>query len=302
MLKFLDRDGNASIDMAEWHSWHEFMHANLPERYKSFNQFLELLESLLEQWKITEEKRRSLKSVSPVRTEWARTRRTARTPRTPRTPRKTASKSLMDYKGHTDWILAVAILELNGAQLLVSASQDMTSRVFEVQSGDLVSTCSAHTGSVLAISWIPSDSSSCYTGSLDGHVCRWDLMSGELVSQSIDCHKKGVLCLQTAPDGKTVFTGSRDNTAARWDLETGKELQRYTGHTKWIQCLSLSQTKLYTGGADETVREWDTGSGACLHVLKGHSQEVISMTISGNYLYTGSREAVARRWDLSTKE
>eukprot|EP00656_Telonema_subtile_P029432 TRINITY_DN32571_c0_g1_i2.p1 TRINITY_DN32571_c0_g1~~TRINITY_DN32571_c0_g1_i2.p1 ORF type:complete len:696 (-),score=173.28 TRINITY_DN32571_c0_g1_i2:92-2026(-) len=302
MITYLDHDDDNTVSLTEWMGWHEFVFENLPTRYSTYSDFLTLLESLLDQWRITEEKRRALASVSPVRQEWSRARRVARSPRSPRSPRKTASKALLNYKGHSDWILSVAVVQVEGKQLVVSASQDNTARVFDMESGEPVATCSAHNGSVLAIAWIPSDPTNLFTGSLDGQVCHWDLFSGELVSENIDCHKKGVLCIQASVDGSSIFTGSRDNTAAQWNVNTGEEIQRYTGHSKWIQCLALSGSKLYTGGADETVKEWDVASGACLHTLRGHTQEVISMVVSGTYLYTGSREATAKRWDLTTKE
>lgn len=297
MIKYLDRDGDAKISMQEWIEWHVYVFENLPPRYQSYDEFLALLEKLLEAWLLEEERRKA--ALSPTRTEWQRNRRQPRSPRTPRTPRKAASKSLMNYTGHLDWILAVMVVELNGQQILISASQDGTARVYDVATGDSISICDSHQGSVLSISWTAADPSNVFTGSLDGSVLRWDLMTGA-VSKLVDCHKKGVLAVEAAPDAQSFFTGSRDNTAVHWGLD-GQEIQRYAGHQKWIQCLTQSTDGrlLYTGSSDECVKEWDIATGACLHTLAGHSQEVTSVAISGNMLFTGSREATAKCWDLT---
>jgi Ca2+-binding EF-hand superfamily protein len=304
MMNYLDRDNNKQISMTEWVEWHNYVFSHLPSRYANYDEFLLLLERLLREWLLAEEARKAAEfPVSPTRQEWQRSRRQARTPRSPRTPRKTASKSLMNYKGHSDWILAVAVLNIDSREILVTASQDTTARVYDVATGDSICTCGLHQGSVLAIAWSPSNPQVVLTGSLDGSVIQWQLFTGELVTHVEECHKKGVLAVEVAPDGQTFFTGSRDNTAVHWGLD-GKQLQRYTGHSKWIQCLAQGAdgTLLYTGSADEKVKEWDIATGNCLHTLEGHTQEITSMFVSGNFLYTGSREATAKRWDLTSKE
>ena len=304
MLRYLDRDDNGQISLGEWIEWHKYVFINLPARYTNYDEFLLLLERLLTEWLLAEEARKAAAAVvSPTRQEWQRSRRQARTPRSPRTPRKTASKSLMNYQGHSDWILAVAVLDIDGREILVTASQDTTARVYDVATGEPLCTCSHHQGSVLAIGWTAADPHHVLTGSLDGSVMKWNIFTGALVTPVEECHKKGVLAVEVASDGQTFFTGSHDNTAVHWDLD-GKELQRYVGHSKWIQCLAkgASGALLYTGSADETIKEWDIGTGNCLHTLSGHTQEITSMVVSGNHLYTGSREATAKRWDLTTKQ
>lgn len=191
MLEYLDSDGNSSISMDEWVAWHEFVFANLPSRYSSYNQFLEILESLLEEWRIRKSQRETL---SPRRTEWSRNRRSARTPRTPRTPRKKASKSLMNYTGHMDWILAVAVAKVDGKEFLITASQDMSAKVYNVESGELICTFNGHQGSVISISWVSADPQNVFTASLDGTVSHWNLMSGEEVSPQVN-----LMCQSSTP-------------------------------------------------------------------------------------------------------
>lgn len=297
MLSHLDLDRDGTISLEEWISWHHYVYVHLPSRFTSYMEFLEMLEQLALSVR-RDAGAPLLSSPALTRSKWSRSKRTVRT-REPRTRRRESSEVLMSYAGHSDWILAVSIVkDVDGVNFLVAASQDKFARVFNIATAEQIAEFSGHDGSVVTIS--PShDRYSVFSGSLDGLVCHWELLTGTLL-QSYDLQTKGVLTVQaTATD---FFTGSRDNSAGRWSVETGKLLTRYEGHAKWVQCLSVEPHLLFTGSADNTLKSWDTLSGECVRTFEGHLQEVTCLVVHGKHLFSGSRQATVKCWDQATGE
>jgi WD40 repeat protein len=107
-----------------------------------------------------------------------------------------------------------------------------------------------------------------------------------------------------SPDGRKVLTGSRDKTARLWDLETGKELQRFEGHSDWVNAVAFSPDgrRVLTGGLDSTLRLWDVETGKELRGFDGHSASVESVAFApdGRLVLAGSWDKIARLWDVKT--
>jgi len=288
--------------------WSDYMTATkrLMEADPKFPAFLTELEALLRLWleeraaqkaKELEEMETSRLKMSPVKAGWQRRERGSRTPRSPRTPKKGPSKALQVIEGHTDWVLDMQMLP---NETLLTASQDNTAKLFDIDTGSTLQTFEHHTASVLSMA-ITADSTRLYTGSLDGTVCQWDIGTGELVGCT-EVHPKGVLAIGLCCGEQYMLTGSRDNSAVLWELTEEGMVKKitYTGHVRWVMCLAAEGDKVYTGSTDATVRRWDMHTGTEELQYKGHSQEVTSLVLHQEHMYTGSREAVAIQWDLTT--
>src|SRR5262249_20338003 len=59
---------------------------------------------------------------------------------------------ILVLEGHTDWVTAVAVLDGRRA---VSASDDRTLRVWDLESGRALQTLNGHTGAVTAVATLP---------------------------------------------------------------------------------------------------------------------------------------------------
>ncbi|KAF2265078.1 sulfur metabolite repression control protein-like protein SconB [Lojkania enalia] len=89
------------------------------------------------------------------------------------------------------------------------------------------------------------------TGSLDGTIRLWHVLSGRCVHRFFG-HVEGVWSL--AADSLRLVSGAEDKTIKIWDPRTGKHERTLTGHTGPVNCVGLSDSRLVSGSEDGTVR------------------------------------------------
>jgi WD40 repeat protein len=119
--------------------------------------------------------------------------------------------------GHSAIVTALA-LSTNGA-MLVSASWDLTVRLWDVSTGQLTRVLRGHTNYVMATALSP-DETVVASGSLDGTVRVWDSDAGTERHRLLG-HAGGVFAVAFSPDGTTLASGSDDETIRLWDIRMG---------------------------------------------------------------------------------
>ncbi|EFJ53255.1 hypothetical protein VOLCADRAFT_115828 [Volvox carteri f. nagariensis] len=99
---------------------------------------------------------------------------------------------------------------------LLSSSNDRTSRVWDVSSGECLAVLSGHTAVVRAVAWHPEVAHICFTGSWDASVRVWDIRTGHCLYVANDHHADvyGIACHPRRPF--FLATCSRDNTVRLW--------------------------------------------------------------------------------------
>ncbi|XP_028395249.1 THO complex subunit 6 homolog isoform X2 [Dendronephthya gigantea] len=89
-------------------------------------------------------------------------------------------------------------------------------------------------------------------------------------------------------EDNTLFAGCGDNIIYMWDLETRICRGTFKGHTDYIQCLALRETKnqFFSGGEDGTVRVWDfkNRSNRECHRIKVNENEDIRRSSLGKWI------------------
>ncbi|HSN75590.1 MAG TPA: hypothetical protein VL334_10985, partial [Anaerolineae bacterium] len=103
---------------------------------------------------------------------------------------------------------------------ILTASNDVTARVWEAATGAAVSTLSGHTTSVYSAAYSP-DGQFIVTASDDGTARIWETATGAAVRtlSGHGCNEIGycsVLSAAYSPDGKFIVTAGADRTARIW--------------------------------------------------------------------------------------
>jgi WD40 repeat protein/serine/threonine protein kinase len=182
---------------------------------------------------------------------------------------------------------------------VVTASEDMTVRVWNADGTGEPLVLRGHTAAVARASFSP-DGRRIVSGSFDGTVRVWNA-DGSGESLVLHGHEDRVLTVAFSPDGSRVASGSRDDTVRVWNADGVGEPVVLRGHTGFVRGVSFSPDgrKIASASHDGTVRVWNAdGTGHPL-VLRGHTALVTGVAFSpdGRRIVSGSQDLTVRVWN-----
>ena len=246
------------------------------------------------------------------------------------------SATLTGHQGFWANVNAVAAQ----ANLLASASDDKSIRLWQLPTGAACGELLGHTGAVKAVAFHPHHPILA-SGSQDRSIKLWDCQTEQviqtlvghsgtvnalafsldgqiLVSGSSDktlklwrngeCfatlsgHRLAVNALAFSPDGREIASASTDSTVRIWSLE-GKCFQSLTGHTQAVRAVAFSPSGLLASGGDGPIRLWHLDQGNS-RLLSGHPWAVSALLFSsdGQYLVSASWDKTIKIWQVETGE
>ncbi|WP_437994096.1 TIR domain-containing protein [Sorangium sp. So ce145] len=202
--------------------------------------------------------------------------------------------------GHSNWVYACTISP--DGQRVVSASGDKTLKVWDLATGQLLSTLEGHPEQINACAISP-DGQRVVSASGDKTLKVWDLATGTLLS-TLEGHSNWVNACAISPDGQRVVSASGDKTLKVWDLATGQLLSTLEGHPEQINACAISPDgqRIVSASYDKTLKVWDLATGTLLSTLEGHSSWVDACAISpdGQRIVSASKDKTLKVWDLAT--
>jgi WD40 repeat protein/tRNA A-37 threonylcarbamoyl transferase component Bud32 len=161
-------------------------------------------------------------------------------------------------RGHTSLIMD-ARFSPNGHRL-VSASDDKTARVWDVQTGQELFCFHLHSGAVSEANFSP-DGQRIASTSADQTVKVWGAATGAEIL-TLGGHKGATVGVAFSRDGRRLASSSDDGTVKIWDAGTGEELLTLRGHQgpvagvvfgpedRWLASMSQQE-------GDRTIRIWE---------------------------------------------
>jgi WD40 repeat protein len=207
---------------------------------------------------------------------------------------------LRTLEGHSGHVRAVAILA--DGQRAVSASDDKTLKLWNLERGEVLSTFEGHWLAVAAVAITP-DGQRAVSASWDRTLKVWDLETG-VPLRTLEGHDSAVLAVAITPDGRRAVSASRDETLRVWDLWSGEVLNTLRGHGDTVTAVALTPNgqRVVSASADKTVIIWDLDTAMPLGKLV-HEDAVTALAICPDGLRAAAAtSACTKIWDIERFE
>src|SRR6266567_3080347 len=205
-----------------------------------------------------------------------------------------------DLQGHSGAIGGAAFSR--DGQLVVTASDDKTARIWDAQTGRQVAVLGDHGGAMNSAAFSP-DGRYIVTASDDRTARLWDAGTGKPAAV-FKGHLDMVWSAAFSPDGSRILTTSSDGTARLWSVKIGEASVILDGHASRVEGAAFAPDgrRVVTASDDSTARIWDARTGNHTAILKGHNGPVRSAVFSpdGRHVVTASDDKSARIWDAQT--
>lgn len=172
---------------------------------------------------------------------------------------------------------------------LVSASDDKTARIWDVEYSKTLSTLGRTSSSMSAF---------------NAHGIAVD--TGELTSHSSenDGHASYVFSAQFNPQGSLIVTASYDETVRFWDVRTGRSVAVLSAHHEPIVSARFSHdgSLLVTSSYDGLARIWDVATRECLRTMITEPSVPLThaqFTPNSRYVLFGTLDSRLQLWDFA---
>ena len=233
---------------------------------------------------------------------------------------------MFTLEGHTEWVCALAECRWDERTLLLSASNDNSLKVWDVEARVCLATISCVLGSVYELLLLPIGKEliafcACQDTSLrrinisalltmreeknleqpeekvtTELVVKMGKMGSLFTSRS--AHNGYVYCLAHASD--KLFSGSGDSFVVGWskDLNTLPDMKGE--HKGRVNALAADEFYLFSASQDGSVKIWEIENMCLVHTLTGHREEVLSVQSSNHLLFSASADGEVRVWQKDT--
>ncbi|KAL5076467.1 hypothetical protein RYX36_015451 [Vicia faba] len=197
-----------------------------------------------------------------------------------------------------------SILFENNSNKLITGGQDRTVKVWDTDSGSLISNLYGCLGSVLDLA-ITNDNQSVIAASSSNNLYAWDLNSGR-VHHTLTGHKDKVCAVDVSKaSSRHVVSAAYDRTIKVWDLLKGYCTNTIIFHSNCnALCFSSDGQTIFSGHIDGNLRLWDIKTGKLLSEVVAHSLAVTSISLSrnGNVVLTSGRDNSHNLFDVRSLE
>jgi WD40 repeat protein len=202
-----------------------------------------------------------------------------------------------------------------------SGDYDYKIKLWNLETYELITILSQHTGQVLSLDICPDDEI-LVSGSIDGYINVWDFKTYNLLYtvknfnlqnnlNSTSSHEYHINPLVIHPDGTRIFNGIFKNMVKIWDIEEGEKIGEFHPPNEaylqsryiYINSIVISPNGqfLLTNNHEE-IQIWNIESRQLIRTLKGHIGTVYCLKFSpdGTIIASCGEDCTIKLWNFET--
>jgi COMPASS component SWD3 len=209
---------------------------------------------------------------------------------------------VQQIEAHREAIAGIALTA--DERYLISVGWDRFLKVWELATGNLVTSVEAHDGGILALAVTREGECSIATGGFDRAVKVWTLAEETLQLQRIFLgHQGSIHALGFTNRSDILISGGYDGALKQWSLGEDREIASSHDSLGAIYALSVATGEEYlaSGGADGTITIWGVQSGEKLAFLAGNVSSVKALGIAdnGSTIAAGCVDGTVKLWNYT---
>lgn len=187
------------------------------------------------------------------------------------------------------------------SNVLLTASQDKTIKLFNLTDYQLHTTYQAHEYPVYCLS--PSSCGSVFVSGSYDHTCRLWSYESKYPLRLYAGHTQEITSVQFHPNGKYFVSGSSDKAIRMWTMEDSCPVRLLLGSTGTIYASAFSEDgkMLATAGDDKSIRIWDLTKGQQIYEIKTPDVVLITHLLwcsNDTIVCSGSSNGLIQFWDV----
>jgi len=162
--------------------------------------------------------------------------------------------------GHADWVTAVAWS--NDGKRLVSGSRDKSAKVFDAETGDLLTSYQGHGAAVRGVKMSP-DGLHVFSSGSDKQLHRWEATGAKRIA-AVPLGGEGY---RVNGNDTTLFIPSSDKRLVQVDLAKNAVDKAFVGLTDWVMaCDWHRETGQVVGGSfSGEIAVWNIADGVMVN-------------------------------------
>ncbi|RMG13824.1 MAG: WD40 repeat domain-containing protein [Cyanobacteria bacterium J055] len=195
-------------------------------------------------------------------------------------------------------------------KMLVGALSEMTIKLWDSKTGEVLQTLSGHRAAVRSIAITP-DGQTLISGSSDKTIKFWDLKTGRVTRTLTETY--GIQEIILSPDGQSLLSIANDNefdpTDAKinlWDVKTGKLIRDFYPSREVLRPIIFSQDSktIISASPDNSIKLWDARKGIRMLTLKSHTDRLhwLATTPDGLFLASSSYDGQVKLWNFPDRK